>query len=89
MEPDADDPYALEAIAKGSVGELVCSLHHLTSYAWSARVKGDNAREAEALLLTVVTACVWIRGRGLDPAALLFEKHAYNPPRPYKHGKLF
>lgn len=89
MEPDADDPHALEAIAKGSVGELVCSLHHLTSYAWSARVKGDNAREAETLLLTVVTACVWIRGRGLDPAALLFEKHAYNTTRPYKHGKLF
>lgn len=89
MEPDADDPHALEAIAKGSVGELVCSLHHLISHAWIARVKGDKAREAEALLLAVVTACVWIRGRGIDPEALLAEKHAYNTTRSYKHGKLF
>lgn len=88
LVPDEDDPRALEEITGGSVGELVCTLHHLTSHAWSAHVKGDNAREAEALLLTVVTACVWICGRGFDPAALLAEKHAFNTTRSYKHGKL-
>ena len=89
MEPDADDPHALEEIAKGSVGELVCTLHHLISHAWIARVEGRKDREAEALLLAVVTVCVWIRGRGIDPADLLAEKHAYNTTRSYKHGKLF
>lgn len=89
LVPDADDPHALEVIVKGSVGELVCSLHHLISHAWIARVKGDKAREAEALLLAVVTACVWIRGRGIDPEALLVEKHLFNTTRSYKHGKLF
>lgn len=34
-------------------------------------------------------ALSWVHAQGIDPLALLLEKHEYNKSRPYKHGKIF
>lgn len=38
----------------------------------------------EAVAISVV--CVWLNLQGIDPEALMLEKHEYNKTRPYKHG---
>ena len=38
----------------------------------------------EAQAISVV--CVWLNQQGIDPEALMLEKHEYNKTRPYKHG---
>lgn len=38
----------------------------------------------EAVAISVV--CAWLNLQGIDPEALMLEKHEYNKTRPYKHG---
>lgn len=41
------------------------------------------------LIEAMAVALSWVKKQGLDPLALLMEKHEYNKGRPYKHGKKF
>ena len=41
------------------------------------------------LIEAMAVALSWVKKQGLDPLALLMEKHEYNKGRPYKHGKAF
>ena len=41
------------------------------------------------LMAAMTLALCWVKDQGLDPLALLLEKHEYNKTRPYKHGKRF
>lgn len=42
-----------------------------------------------AYMIALGVACAWVEAHGVDPAALMRQKHAYNLGREYKHGKLF
>lgn len=42
-----------------------------------------------AYMIALGVACAWVEARGLDPMALMRQKHEYNLGREYKHGKLF
>lgn len=65
-----------------AVDELVDLLHDRT--AESKRGYGKCA-----YMIALAVACAWVTEKGLDPAALMEKKHAYNLGREYKHGKLF
>lgn len=68
--------------------ELVAYLHLYTSQAF---------RESKALISinlfgmmgAMAAALSWVKKQGIDPLALLLDKHEYNKTRPYKHGKKF
>ena len=61
--------------------ELIARLHLLT-----AKAMKDGS---EWLLEAAALAMSWVKKQGLDPLALLLEKHEFNKTRPYKHGKKF
>lgn len=68
--------------------ELVAYLHQYTA---SALLKYDDLVFADtfSLLATMAAALSWVKKQGLDPLAILLEKHEYNKTRAYKHGKKF
>lgn len=66
------------------VGELVSILHAFTSQT-ILEEKNDPA----CLVGAMSVALTWVHEQGIDPLALLLEKHEYNINRPYKHGKKF
>lgn len=73
-----------------SLCTVICALHSLTVAACD-RAFGLHAKEviAEAikpLEVAMGVAFFWIAENGLNPEALLLEKHEYNKTRPYKHG---
>lgn len=41
------------------------------------------------LIEAMAVALSWVKKQGIDPLALLLEKHEFNKSRPYKHGKKF
>lgn len=69
---------------------LICELHDACSIA--RECINDESRcggRDEALSILAVafwTAFGWIEDQGLNPEALMLEKHEYNKHRPYKHG---
>ena len=67
---------------------LVAFLHQYTA---SALLKYDDLIYADTfgLLGALAAALSWVKKQGLDPLAILLEKHEYNKTRPYKHGKQF
>ena len=72
--------------------ELIAYLHLYTSL--SIFDVDGNSRpmitpNMFALLTALAVALSWVKKQGLDPLAILLEKHAYNKTRPYKHGKKF
>lgn len=73
------------------VSSLVAYLHYETSMLFLATVTGSVKKlpPATFLLGALGIAMAWVREQGLDPLALLLEKHEYNKTRPYKHGKKF
>ncbi|MBR6220389.1 MAG: hypothetical protein IKQ80_07490 [Clostridia bacterium] len=69
------------------VPELIAWLHLYTAKAMTAHpIVGIDAM---SLLEAAAVAMSWVKKQGLDPLALLLEKHEYNKTRPYKHGKKF
>lgn len=79
------------AEAEQPTAHVVAWLHMLTSEALSdAR---ENALLGDMnpmkLLSAMALALSWVKKQGLDPLAILLEKHEYNKTRPYKHGKKF
>ena len=66
------------------VPTLITLLHAITS-----RMVLEDDDDPSTLIEAMGTAMMWVKDRGIDPLALLLEKHAYNKTRPYKHGKKF
>ena len=92
-DPNTGEPSTFESLYDGTVPqdeglnrvpELVCVLHYGTSSTFC-----ENTDAGLVLLSVISTAAQWIHRQGLDPLALLWEKHTYNRGRPYKHGKKF
>lgn len=66
--------------------KLVCYLHSCTA---AIMEMPTQAAQITLLLVTLSIALSWVKAQGLDPLALLMEKHTYNKTRPCKHGKRF
>ena len=70
--------------------ELVAALHIYTAGSMMTRSFHDlSIPDIFPLLEGIAAALSWVKKQGLDPLAILLEKHAYNKTRPYKHGKKF
>lgn len=67
---------------------LVAYLHFHTSVVMKIKEEFPVGRVAQ-MLITMSIAMSWVKKQGLDPLAILLEKHEYNKNRPYKHGKKF
>ncbi len=67
---------------------LVAWLHQLTSEALMCASEEDVA-DPMKLLSAMAMALCWVKQQGLDPLAVLLQKHEFNRSRPYKHGKRF
>ena len=68
------------------VPEVIAYLHLNTS---GALANGLTIVNVFALLHAMALALSWVKKQGLDPLAILLEKHEFNKSRPYKHGKKF
>ena len=83
IEEEYNDPAVTDLLPRDAV-ILIANLHTATSYAL------DQENDREYFFLTALSlAMSWIKANGIDPLALLMEKHEYNKTRPYKHGKQF
>lgn len=72
------------------ISDVIAFLHYETSMLFgSATIKGYKIPPATFILGALGIALAWVRKQGLDPMAILLEKHEYNKGRPYKHGKKF
>lgn len=69
---------------------LVARLHWYTSkaYIWGGTPLNERIAQEQMSYLyeALAMACAWLQKQGLDPEALLREKHEYNKIRSYKHG---
>lgn len=68
-----------------SEAKIVNTLHN-----WISGMYSKTPAERVEIAITIVGIVLnWIAARGLDPMAILLEKHRYNTTRPYKHNKKF
>lgn len=68
--------------------ELVAYLHLYIAQAMKEYLT-SSFTDVFLLLGAMAAALSWVKKQGLDPLAILLEKHEYNKIRPYKHGKKF
>lgn len=61
----------------------ICTLHDFTSYTMEDH---ENGRYNRGLGLMIFYAFTMVDMAGLDPEAIMLEKHEYNKTRPYRHG---
>ena len=67
---------------------LVCALHSLTARAGDRCYAVTNKDAALAPLEAALgLVFFWTSENGVDPEALMVQKHEFNKSRPYKHGK--
>lgn len=96
LDDKTDKPYEIEGLydeevaceANYPLSHTVAYLHGFTSDA----LKSDSATgpiNPGALTSALALALSWVKKQGLDPLAILLEKHEFNKSRPYKHGKKF
>lgn len=72
------------------ISGVIAHLHYETSMLFVASGYGlTKLPPATFLIGALGVACAWVREQGLDPLAILLEKHEFNKSRPYKHGKKF
>lgn len=76
---DEMDAGLLEDIRFSALPDVVDLLHTIVCGFASC---GSGLEEAVAISVV----CVWLNLQGIDPEALMLEKHEYNKTRPYKHG---
>jgi len=74
--------------APNDVAHLVAYLHLYTSQAMANSTVLIQV-DIFGLLSALAAALSWVKKQGLDPLAILLEKHEFNKTRPYKHGKKF
>ena len=96
LDDKTDKPFEIEGLydeevaceANYPLSHTVAYLHGFTSDA----LKSDSATgpiNPGALTSALALALSWVKKQGLDPLAILLEKHEFNKSRPYKHGKKF
>lgn len=96
LDDKTDKPFEIEGLydeevaceANYPLSHTVAYLHGFTSDA----LKSDSATgpiNPGVLTSALALALSWVKKQGLDPLAILLEKHEYNKTRPYKHGKKF
>ena len=78
----------MAAIVYDDLPRLIAYLHMHTSAVMQVKEECTSAHIL-ALLMPFMLAMSWVKRQGIDPLALLLEKHEYNKSRPYKHGKKF
>ena len=61
--------------------EVICALHALTHNA-----KAFKCDREQAIALIIAYVFTAVKKQGLDPEAIMIEKHEYNKTRPYRHG---
>lgn len=76
-----------EKLPDYDVPKMICDLHLATSLSVEHGTLGDP--NILYLCHALIIGMSWVKKQGLDPMALLMEKHEYNKTRPYKHGKKF
>ena len=76
---DGMDAGLLEDIRVCALPDVVDLLHTIVC-GFASRGSGLE----ETVAISVV--CVWLNLQGIDPEALMLEKHEYNKTRTYKHG---
>ena len=84
--------YSDENIARvpDSVSKLIAYLHLYTAQAMATRAFHDIGQlDVFQMCGAMAAALSWVKKHGIDPLALLMEKHEYNKTRPYRHGKRF
>ena len=74
---------------RDNVPDMIAELHKHTSYSYVTRSGKSDDVSPVLLHLVLTIALKWIETQGIDPLALILEKHEYNKTRPYKHGKRF
>ena len=52
-------------------------------------IVGACMGETPMLWVAVMAVFAWLKKQGVDPEAVIREKHEYNKTRPYKHGKRY
>lgn len=72
-------------VKKWTLPEVVDRLHYYTAHSDKRRFEEASVHLNQAMRLAIA----WIAQQGLNPEALLLEKHEYNKGRPYKHGKQY
>lgn len=96
LDDKTDKPFEVEGLyeediaceANYPLSHTVAYLHGFTSDA----LKSDSATgpiNPGPLTSAMALALSWVKKQGLDPLAILLEKHEFNKSRPYKHGKKF
>lgn len=97
LEPDTGEPTSLDALMgkhrvvqpeemPENIPKLIAWLHAMTS---QVIIDEDEQTPELNLLAAMSLALSWVQAQGIDPLALLMEKHEYNKGRSYKHGKKF
>lgn len=77
---------ARRSVEKWTLPELIDRLHCNVS---RSGIANPFEMAPNHLSHAMHLAIAWIAQQGLDPEALLLEKHEYNKGRPYKHGKQY
>ena len=87
---EAEDLWKDENIkVRDDLADEIAELHKEVSYSFLS-MENSGPDINTALLYNVLgSALTWVSRQGLDPMALIIEKHEYNRDRPYKHGKIF
>ena len=67
-----------------SLPVLVCELHENLTFIRANTV--DYGRKCHGAMLLICIVFGWLRARGVDPEAVMLEKHAYNRTRAFRHG---
>jgi len=76
-------------IVPDKISKLIALLHRYTTLSIFEQKHTRDVLDPYYMLSTMATALSWVKKQGLDPLAILLEKHEYNKTRPYKHGKKF
>lgn len=96
QDPDTGLPATMESLwervetldhTPEELPTAVAFLHKFTAEA----IPDEEEKEFDPspLIAAMNLAMTWVHLQGIDPLALLLEKHEYNKGRPYKHGKRF
>lgn len=82
--PATMESLCIDVALLDNVADTIALLHACTS-----QTILDEEHNPSYLVDAMRIALSWVRAQGIDPLALLLEKHEYNKSRPYKHGKIF
>lgn len=76
--------HVLQTMKRDGLTELIALLHGYTQISMDEECR--NIEAAGGLLLCLGAAFWWVKQQGLDPEAIMREKHEYNKTRPWRHG---